>query len=156
MAARSWSMSPEEVRAQHPYALAQRAGCAGPDSDTSPGAVFLNGVRDGVLEWFDWLTDQHGPDGFTLRRLEEECRRNEVTAWVGSDHPMWTTFADLRAYREDLSDFGWPTSAQGSELMSQLVSLALGQIAERLMSDLSECLCLWAAEQTEEADDDAA
>ena len=96
------------------YQLANLAECASPDSDSSPGAMFLISVQDGVndatsynptqTEWADQAAQiaDNAPDVYT--------------------HTLWLEFIDLCAYREDPSDLG--------------VRVCLYLIAERLANVL--------------------
>ena len=110
------------------YQLADLAECASPDSDSSPGAMFLIGVQDGVndailydptqREWADWADQaaeiaDNAPDVCT--------------------HTLWLEFIDLCAYREDPSDLG-----VDAHDMEQAARACLYLIAERLANVLFE------------------
>jgi hypothetical protein len=134
-------MSPDEVRTLHVYQLADLAGCKGPESDESDGAGLLRDVRDGVLEEFTALVDEHGLAGVRLSDLINECDRNEVSAPGLSTRGMWFAFADLRAYEGDLSEY------QGKVVLTDIAVHMLTLITDALVHRLASGLCSWAEDQ---------
>lgn len=144
-----WAMSPDEVRTAHVYQLATLAGCKGPETDESDGAGVLCDVRDGVLEEFTALLNEHGPAGVRLSDLLDECARNEVNAPGLSQRGMWFAFADLRAYEGDIASY------QGGVVLDDIAHHMLTLITDALVHQLAAGLCEWAARQ-EDSDNDSA
>lgn len=87
----------QDLKDASPYELARIAGCASPDSRTSPGAEILREVRDAVVErWeagrFDW--DSSNADG----DLIDECAAEGIIPTYVHERMM--LFVDLGAYAE--------------------------------------------------------
>lgn len=125
-----------EIRNAHQ--LAYLADCASPDNagegDEAPsaGASFLLSVQDEIL-------DAHEYDPWTANACDVfEIADQLVPIYT---HDLWETFADLAAYREDVTDFG------PIETMEKGAQVALYMIAERLASAL-------VAELIEEGDEE--
>lgn len=122
-----------ETRDMRPYQLAGFAGCASPDSPTSPGAQFLSDVRDRVAEWATQpRTDRQY--GWELSDYAHEIADGCVPIYT---HQRWQTFVDLCAYHYDASDYGdLPrdmTDAAG------VVLYAIGRaLADALLADLPD------------------
>jgi hypothetical protein len=114
----------ETIKAMEAFELARIADCASPDTSDSPGAKFLLGVRDAVV---DELTHSHAADGYDLADILTEIAENAPSVYT---HERWQEFVDLCAYTEDVTEFG-------SELtMTSLAAIALHQIAYRLAAAL--------------------
>ena len=123
------------------YRLADLAECASPDSNSSPGAMFLISVQDGVndatsydptqTEWADQAAEiaDDAPDVYT--------------------HTLWLEFIDLCAYREDPSDLG-----VDAHDMEQAARVCLYLIAERLANVLFEQYNEDGPDDDTEVDDD--
>lgn len=108
-----------ETRTLSAYELAGMAGCPSPDSLTSPGARFLDGIAAHVLESRD--------EGEDAAAYIADAAVPVYTC------DIWATFTDLAAWQEDLSELG----DDGRDL-TKSASLALYVIAERLASVLIE------------------
>lgn len=109
------------------YALARLAECAGPDSESSPGAKFLVLVEDSFIEAVEY--DRFPAEGDewpsdVVHEIADGC----VPVYT---HDRWVTFVDLAAYQEDVSEL-----AGGGEDMTTLAAYALYQIAYRLAAEL--------------------
>jgi hypothetical protein len=105
------------------WQLARLAGCADPDSLTSPGALFLDRVEADYIE--------RVADG----DYDEDDSPHEIAdgAVPVYTHDRWTTFVDLGAYEEDTRELG----DDGSDL-TQSAAVALYMIAERLVRALHD------------------
>ena len=110
--------SPREWTA---YRLANESDCHGPDSNESPGAKFLESVRDAVVEAFDYNNKDVNDD--TAQDIVSEAADNGPDIYT---HAMWSEFLDLCAYNEDPTELGF----DGSD-MDQGARICLYVIAER-------------------------
>jgi hypothetical protein len=124
-------MSVETIEGLNAYELARYADCASPDGLESPGAKFLEVVRDVVV---DAITDEDTP---------EEDRHDSAFAIADASVPIytydkWQAFVDLAAWQEDPSELGF----DGTD-MEQGAGICLMMVGERLARALFE-----------EADDD--
>lgn len=110
------------------YALADRAECMSPDSHESAGADFLTRVRDDVLEAVEDLDTFD--DAADFERMTDDASQevadNAVPIYTAA---KWSTFADLGAYQEDVSEFAGDDVSD----MDHLGSLSLYVIADRLV-----------------------
>ena len=106
--------------------LAGLADCTCPDGPDSPGARFLMLVADSVAEAMEYDTD--GVDD--AYDMANEAADGCVPIYT---HPMWQTFVDLEAFKEDVSDI-----AQSDTDMENMARIALYQIGERLALALIE------------------
>lgn len=110
----------DEIRDTTPNQLARMADCDAPDSQLSPGAIFLSNVRDAFLERYD--------DG---------SYDDDTACEIADDAPsiytytLWKQFTDLAAWQEDISDLSDPSGD-----MNRNASIALYMIAERLVRAL--------------------
>lgn len=112
-----------ELRALSVWELAELAECGKPDTVTSPGADLLTTTRDAFLD------DVESGDSTTdWERVIEEHADSAPNVYT---HPMWKQFVDLTAYQEDVSD-------NDTVNLSQLATIALYQIAERLLRKLAD------------------
>lgn len=88
------------IRDVGPYTLADLADCAGPDGETSPGAVLLLHVRDDTVEYYNQYPDatdgEWGDARFTIAD-QAPCVYT---------HNRWLEFIDLCAYNEDPTHLG--------------------------------------------------
>jgi hypothetical protein len=103
------------------YELSRLAECGSPDSQTSPGALFLTSVRDDVVD--------------QLERYDSDMiDTHEIADGAPSvyTHQLWCEFVDLEAYNEDPSEFG------GGDDMTAMAAACLYAIAERLAQALIE------------------
>jgi hypothetical protein len=101
----------------HPYALAALAGVACPDSPSSPGGRWLQGIAEHVAE------RRHDGDD-----LAHEIADSAVPPYTSE---VWQIFVDLALWHEDVSDY----AAEGDDL-TRRASLALYVVAERLADAL--------------------
>lgn len=104
------------------FRLANMAGCACPDSDTSAGASFLLGIELDYRE-----RKEYGP---VTDDVVSEIADGAPNVY---NYQRWQQFVDLAAWQEDVEDL-----AGGSEDMTTLAGLALYMIAERLVQVLVE------------------
>jgi hypothetical protein len=128
-------MNVETIEGLNAYELARYAECASPDGLDSPGARFLEVVRDVVV---DAITDEDPP---------EDDRHDSAFAIADASVPIytydkWQTFVDLAAWQEDPSDLGF----NGAD-MEQGAGICLLMIGERLALALFE-------EATDDNDDE--
>lgn len=91
----------------------------------SAGAKFLRRVADTADEIADEI------EAGTVDDLDDRIHEEADAAVPIYTHEMWTTFVDLAAYTEDVSEF-----ASGDEEMDRLAAVALYIIAERLLQAL--------------------
>jgi len=117
------------------WQLARMAGCSDPDSDSSPGAQFLNNVESDVRER---IGDN---DGVWDDDYAGEIADSAVPVYT---YQMWLTFVDLGAWTEDPSEIG-----ADEQDMDRQGSACLYLIANRLAYALGE---EFAAQQTDEED----
>ena len=118
------------------YQLANLAECASPDSGSSPGAMFLISVQDGVNDATSYDPTQ------TAAEIADNA-----PAWL--THTLWLEFIDLCAYREDPSDLG-----VDAHDMEQAARVCLYLIAERLANVLFEQYNEDGPDDDTEVDDD--
>lgn len=118
------------------YALANDAGVACPDGLASPGAVFLEHVRDALAERIAHDAEEVARDP---QDVAHEIADGAVPIYTAD---VWATFSDLAAWQVDTDDY-----VTAEDDMTRRASIALYVVAERLASTL---LDQWAAE-TEEA-----
>lgn len=83
-------MTRTEVSDWTVYRLANEAGCTDPDSEDSPGAQFLGGIRDSVLEAIEYGGDPE--------EIPHEVADAAVPVYT---YQRWRTFVDLGAWEED-------------------------------------------------------
>jgi len=127
-----------DIARRSAFNLAGDAECASPDTSDSPGADFLKGVRDSVLDQWESVDDIHEPNyAGTVHEIADAA----VPIYT---HNMWSAFVDLAAYQEDPTELG----VNGSD-MGQAAGVCLYMIAERLAYALF-------AEIAEAIDEDAA
>lgn len=131
------------------YRLASEAGCASPDSPTSPGAAMLESVRGDLLERIEYAVD--GDEIGTADDLNDWA--NDARHEIADNAPdvytyqRWQEFLDLAA---------WEVEDDAAELcgddapMTDLAGVCLYLIAETLVGALVEIV----AEAWEELDDD--
>ena len=107
------------------WQLARLAECADPDSDTSPGADFLNNVETDTLER---IIDN---DGEWDDDMAHEIADGAVPVYT---YTRWQTFTDLAAWDEDPSEMG----ACDDGDMTQMAAVCLYMIAERLARAIAD------------------
>lgn len=117
-------MKLDEIKELHAYQLARLAECGGPNTSGSPGAVFLEGVRDDLIERLGYETPDEIRDGDTLHEIADGAPDCYTQV-------RWNEFVDLGAWEEDLSELGGP----GPD-MTVAAGMALYIIAERLVVTL--------------------
>lgn len=126
----------EKLSALDNYELADMVDVSTPDGSYSPGADFLNGIRDDVHERL-----RNGATADSIRN-ESGTIAGEFIEIIESRgiHRKWAAFVDLSAYLEDLSELGQFEDAE------DVANRALWQIADRF--------CHRVADQLDELDDD--
>jgi len=125
-------MNIADIRGLSVNQLVKLADCASPDSMTSPGAAFLESVRDAVADTIE-------PDG-TLR----DDSRHEIADGAPDVYTVtrWAEFVDLAAYQEEPDCGEWPSD------LTDAAGVALYQIAARLISAILDDI------DTDETEDD--
>lgn len=115
----------DEIKGRNAYHLAGDADCATPDSLTSAGAVFLNYVRDRVVELFEAIDEweSFAADETSIDD-DDSVRKIADNAPDIYTHTKWQEFVDLAAWQEELE-------TETSDMNSG-ASIALYQIADRL------------------------
>lgn len=118
----------DDMRALTAYVLADMAQCESPDSHSSPGAKFLDSVRDEVVRAIE--------DGrITLDDFDDDGQLHGIADDAPSiwTHERWRQFVDLGAYHEEPEfDDAWPKD------LNKTAAIALYQIADRLTRALCE------------------
>jgi hypothetical protein len=118
----------------HVYGLARRADLADPDGPDSPGARWLELVRDSTVETLDYIADDElTPDGIAgawQRDWPHEAADAAVPVYTAE---RWRVFTDLAAWQVDVSDL-----AGGGEDMTTLAGFALYEAARTLIAALEE------------------
>jgi hypothetical protein len=129
----------DEVKGLTAYRLSSEADCGTPDSSTSPGAFFLERIRNAVVERVSDDPAAFDPDG--PGDLSDEIADDAPSIYT---HDRWQQFVDLGAYNEDPTELGVDCSD-----LTATAGVCLYMIAERLVQ------ALWAiiAEAFEESDD---
>lgn len=133
----------DTIKQHNHYALARLAGCLDADNSQSPGALFLTGVRDHLVEAVEYRM----AIGDTLTDAVEALRNGDDLHEVADGapsvytHEIWQQFTDLGGWQEDPNDIG----ADPSDLTAS-ASACLYIIADRLASALLS--------EIEEDDDD--
>ena len=110
----------EDIEKLNAYELADMADCATPDSNRSPGAMFLTSVRDNFIEALK--------NGEATEDNLHEIADNAPDVYT---HPRWAEFVDLAAYNEEIEGY-----VSGSSTMTDRAGVALYLIAERLLTAL--------------------
>ena len=106
---------------------------SGPDSPESPGAKFLDAVRDSVVETLEYKIE-NDTDGDLLhaaRVLRDDAHELADGAVPIYTHERWQVFVDLCAYNVDIDDY-----ASGTTDMTELAGVALYEVARRLTDAL--------------------
>lgn len=121
-------MTIDEMRDASAYILADMAQCESPDSHSSPGAKFLDSVRDEVVRAIEdgRITIDDFDDDGQLHGIADDA----PSIWT---HERWRQFVDLGAYHEEPEfDDAWPKD------LNKTAAIALYQIADRLTRALCE------------------
>ena len=126
------------------YALAGPADTYSPDSETSPGARFIEHVAADVAERITYRLADGEP--FDVDTFNDDDRHEIADGAVPiyTAH-LWATFTDLGAWTEDPTELGF----DGSD-MEKAAQVCLYMIAERLAGALADHV----AEVLAEADED--
>lgn len=130
-----------EIRDLNAYQLARMADVHSPDSLESPGAKWLEGVRDDIVERVEYdssLVDTGHPDGDVAYEVADAA----VEIYT---YQRWLVFTDLCMWEVDIEDIA---SGTGDVDMTQLAGLAQYEAARTLAYALLEDI----AERT--SDDD--
>lgn len=121
-----------ELEGLSAYRLADMAECGGPDAPNSAGAELLESVRNAVVEAVRWIVTE---DGLTLSEALAEVAEEHHELVDGAlpiyTGPIWASFVDLEAHREDPSEL----SAHDADMTSQATA-CLYIIADRLAAQL--------------------
>ena len=112
-----------EINEMAACTLARDADCYSPDGPESPGAVFLTGVRDDMVERIESANDGTG----LLLDMSDDVSEVADAAVPTYIRDLWATFVDLGAWDEDPS--GLCVDGSG---MDQAARVCLCLIAERL------------------------
>ncbi|AWY07636.1 OCR-like antirestriction protein [Streptomyces phage Yosif] len=124
----------DDIKARSSYRLSNDAGCGCPDNLESEGALFLDRVRDAVVESLEYLV---GSDDLTLVEAVEYARDHGTDGEIADSavsvytHEKWKQFVDLQAYNEDLDEIGGTPDD-----LDQGAGWALYLIASRLVGQL--------------------
>jgi hypothetical protein len=135
----------EEIANRDPWTLAPAADAAGPDRIDSPGAKYLESVRDAVIEWWEDIEPEYR-DGITEEDAQEAAGEQVDAAVPVFNHERMMAMVDLAAYHEEISDFG------EAEDLLQAAGWALYMVGERLFVALARELI---EARDEEDDSDA-
>jgi hypothetical protein len=120
------------------YWLSSEVGCGSPDSPTSIGAVWLNGVRDNTVEHIEDAINEDD-----LPNLTEYVYETDLGVPLAS-FELWRVFTDLAGWSEDLTDFGQDSiklddldevARIALELIGGRVRDAVAQSVERELTD---------------------
>jgi hypothetical protein len=106
------------------WELAEMAGCDSPESDISPGAMWLVRVASDLSEVIGRVTEYGEDTQDVIRELADAA----VPVYT---HEMWRVFVDLAAY--DVDDEGLHDREDD---MTQRAMVALYVVAERLLNAL--------------------
>lgn len=133
-----------KIKERNAYELAADAGCASPDTDTSPGAQLLTSVRDDVLEAV--------ADGSLVPGEDDDAGRiHEIADGAPSVYTArkWAEFVDLAAYREDPSELLGGDASDMDKAASVCLYIIAERLANTLLTELAE------ARNEDDAEDDA-
>lgn len=122
------STDPRDWTVHH---LARAAECSDPDTLTSPGARFLTGVRDAVIEEWEYL----GGTGVDVDAFRDDLADTLDPCVPVYTSDLWSAFVDLGAYNEDPTDLGADASN-----MAQAAAVCLYVIGERLAHAVIDAL----------------
>lgn len=118
-----------EVGTLNSHQLAGLAGTPSPDSHNSPGANYLERIRDTICDSYRYATEHNDTfDEDDLHQIIDGC----VPVYT---HELWTTFTDLAAYQHDVRDYGYEFDPDRPE---QYPAAALYTIGMALASELME------------------
>ena len=111
----------DDIDGYSAYVLAGMANCLSPDTLTSPGALLLEEVRDGV-------TNAIREGRITLDDFNDSGQLHEICDDAPSIYTgvLWEQFADLGAYLEEPESGEWPQD------LTEVAGIALYQICDRL------------------------
>lgn len=112
------------------FRLANESDCSTPDTSESDGAKFLTGIRDQVVDGWDYNERDMTEDA--LDDLVHEAADDAPSIYT---YHMWQEFADLCAYQEDPTELGF----DGSD-MEQGARICLYMIAERCARVVADAL----------------
>ena len=122
----------KQLAGVHVYGLARRADVFDPDGTDTPGARWLELVRDSAIEQLDCVSDDElTADGIrdAMERGNHESADALVPVYTAE---RWAIFTDLGAWTVDVSDFG-PV-----EDVTEAAGLALYETARVLLDKLTE------------------
>jgi hypothetical protein len=141
----------DAVREMTVHALANNVSdISGPDEVNSPGAQFLDRVRDAVIESLEWKTQNDDVDlAHAARRLREDSHELADGAVPIYTFNRWETFVDLGAWQVDIEEY-----RGGGEDMTQLAGIALYEVARTLTDSLCEYVETYFSELEDEGEQD--
>jgi hypothetical protein len=128
-------MSIESVKALEFWHLSHLVDVTSPDGQESPGAVFLRGIRDSVIEQVEYLVEA----GEDVESAVESLRYNGGDSEIADGavpiytYLKWQTFTDLAAWEVDLAEI---TDVSEPMDLDKQSNLALYLIASNLVSIL--------------------
>lgn len=127
----------EEIRGKHVYELARLAEVASPNTPESPGAKYLDQIRQGALEILaaddlGTLTD----DEFHDSDVQDAISEYADTLVPVYTHEVWQVFTDLAAWNEEDETGLMEVAIREGHGMTQIARIALYRIAERLLQTL--------------------
>ncbi|WLW38616.1 hypothetical protein [Streptomyces phage Verabelle] len=128
-------MSIETIKDLKFWHLSSMVDVTSPDGEDSPGASFLKGVRDSVVEQVEYLVEQ----GSTVEEAVESIRYNGSDGEIADSavpiytYLKWQTFTDIAAWEVDLAEI---TDVSEPMDLDKQSNLALYLVASNLVSML--------------------
>ena len=118
-----------DIQALNSHQLAYLAGTSSPDSHNSPGANYLDRLRDTICDSYRYAAERNDTfDSDDLHQIVDGC----IPVYT---HELWATFTDLAAYEQDVRDYGYEFDPDRPE---QYPATALYMVGMALASDLME------------------
>ncbi|WJN63166.1 Ocr-like antirestriction protein [Streptomyces phage phiScoe44] len=128
-------MSIETIKDLKFWHLSHMVDVTSPDGEDSPGASFLKGIRDSVVEQVEYLVEQ----GSTVEEAVESIRYNGSDSEIADGavpiytYLKWQTFTDIAAWEVDLAEI---TDVSEPMDLDKQSNLALYLVASNLVSML--------------------
>ncbi|AKY03900.1 OCR-like antirestriction protein [Streptomyces phage Verse] len=128
-------MSIQSVKDLRFWHLAHEVGVTSPDGEESPGAVFLKGVRDSVIEQVEYLIEQGEDVEGAVQAIQYNGADGEIAdaAVPVYTYLKWQTFLDIAAWEVDLAEI---TDVSEPMDLDKQSNLALYLVASNLVSIL--------------------
>ena len=104
------------------FRLALEADLASPDAVDSPGALWLNTIREAAVEFYEYNKEDGDED------VDEGLHLLADGIIPVYTHEVWLVFTDLAVWAEDLLDHSLPPG----EDMTRRAMMLLYNVAERL------------------------